>query len=209
MSDTGTGIPPALLDKIFEPFFTTKELSKGTGLGLSTVIGIVTSHLGTINVYSEPGKGTTFSVFLPASIGIVDAPATPVNGDEIPRGNGETILVIDDETAILTITSKTLESYGYRVLTASDGANAVAVYAEHKNEVAVVLTDMAMPIMDGPATIRALMRINPAVKIIAASGLDVNDSASKMYQIGAKHFLSKPYTSNILLKAIKQVLGGE
>ncbi len=209
VSDTGTGIPPALLDKIFEPFFTTKELSKGTGLGLSTVIGIVTSHLGTINVYSEPGKGTTFSVFLPASIGIVDAPATPVNGDEIPRGNGETILVIDDETAILTITSKTLESYGYRVLTASDGANAVAVYAEHKNEVAVVLTDMAMPIMDGPATIRALMRINPAVKIIAASGLDVNDSASKMYQIGAKHFLSKPYTSNILLKAIKQVLGGE
>ena len=114
--------------------------------------------------------------------------------------------MIDDEASILTITSQTLQAFGYRVLTATDGAEAVAVYAEHKNEIAVVLTDMMMPIMDGPATIRALMRINPTVKIIAASGLNANGDVAKVSGAGVKHFLTKPYTAGTLLKTLRAIL---
>ena len=193
--DSGTGISPDLLDKIFEPFFTTKELNKGTGLGLSTVMAVVKSHGGVINVYSEPGKGTTFKVYLPA----LDASSEPQKEEthqaNLPRGNGEIILVVDDEASILTITSQTLQAFGYRVLTATDGTEALAVYVEHKKEIAVVLTDMAMPILDGPATIRALMKINPAVKIVGASGLHANGSLAKASGVGVKH-LPKAYCSN-------------
>ena len=129
---------------------------------------------GFVNVYSEPGKGTTFKVYLPAMETSSEARKEQPEEASLPRGNGETVLVVDDEASILTITSQTLQAFGYRVLTATDGADAVAIYAQHKNEIAVVLTDMMMPIMDGPATIHALMRINPAVKIIAASGLNAN-----------------------------------
>jgi PAS domain S-box-containing protein len=204
--DSGTGMPPAILDKIFEPFFTTKELTKGTGLGLSTVLAIVKSHAGFINVYSEQGKGTTFQVYLPA----MEAPSE--TGQELPehlslpRGNGETILIIDDEASILAITSQTLQAFGYRVLTAMDGAEGVAVYVEHKQGIAVVLTDMAMPIMDGQAMIRALMRLNPKIKIIGASGLNANGTVAKAAGAGVKHFLSKPYTAGTLLKTMRTIL---
>ena len=124
----------------------------------------------------------------------------------LPRGDGETVLVIDDEASVVTITSETLQAFGYRVLAATDGADAVAVYAEHKNEIALVLTDMSMPIMDGPATIRALRRINPAVKIIAASGLAANGGAVKAPNGGIKHFLTKPYTAETLLTTLRKIL---
>jgi CheY-like chemotaxis protein len=124
----------------------------------------------------------------------------------LPRGNGETVLVIDDEASILVITKQTLQAFGYRVLTASDGAEAVAVYAEHKNDIAVVLTDMAMPIMDGPATIRALSRINPAIKIVAASGLNSNGGVAKVSGASIKYFLMKPYTAATLLKTLRAIL---
>ncbi len=206
VTDSGTGIPPDLLDKIFEPFFTTKELNKGTGLGLSTVMAIVKSHEGIINVYSEPGKGTTFRVYLPVmeAAGKGQSEATPEVG--LLRGNGETILVIDDEIPIITITRQTLEEFGYRVLTATDGAEAVAIYLEHKNEIAAVLTDMAMPIMDGASVIRALTKINPRIKIIAASGLHANGSTNKTSGVSLKHFLRKPYTARALLKAMRAIL---
>jgi len=206
VTDSGTGMPPEILDKIFEPFFTTKELHKGTGLGLSTVMAIVKSHDGIINVYSEPGKGTTFKVYLPAMEMSSEARKEQAEQVSLPRGNGETILVVDDEASILTITSQTLQAFGYRVLTATDGAAAVAVYSEHKNEIAVVLTDMAMPVMDGSATIHALRRINPGIKIIAASGLTSTGGLVKASVVGVKHFLTKPYTAGALLKTMRMVL---
>ena len=206
VADTGTGIPPTLLEKIFEPFFTTKAINKGTGLGLSTVMAIVKSHGGLINVYSEPNKGTTFKVYLPALEMSSEARKEQVALASLPRGNGETILLVDDEASIITITTQTLLAFGYHVLTATDGAEAVAVYAERKNDIAVVLTDMAMPIMDGAATIRALTKMNPRLKIIAASGLHANADMTKASGVGIKHFLTKPYTAGTLLKAMRTIL---
>jgi PAS domain S-box-containing protein len=206
VTDSGTGMTKDIIDKIFEPFFTTKDLNKGTGLGLSTVMAIVKSHEGLINVYSEPGKGTTFNVYLPAIETSSAGRTEPAEAASLPRGNGETVLVVDDEASILTITSQTVQAFGYRILTATDGADAVAIYAQHRHEIALVLTDMSMPILDGPAMIHALMRINPAVKIIAASGLNENVNAAKMAGVGIKHFLTKPYTAGTLLKTLRTVL---
>ena len=206
VADTGTGIPPILLEKIFEPFFTTKPINKGTGLGLSTVMAIVKSHGGLINVYSELNKGTTFKVYLPAMEMSSEARKEQLEEARLPRGKGETVLLVDDEASILKITSQTLLTFGYRVVTATDGAEAVAAYAEHKNEIAVVLTDMAMPIMDGAATIRALRKMNPSLKIIAASGLHANGDITNPSGVGIKHFLTKPYTAETLLKAMRTIL---
>jgi CheY-like chemotaxis protein len=206
VTDSGIGMPPDLVDKIFEPFFTTKAPNKGTGLGLSTVLAIVKSHDGIVNVYSEPGKGTTFKVYLPAMETSSEARKEQAEVANLPRGNGETILVVDDEASILAITSQTLQAFGYRVLTAANGAAAVAAYAKRQDEIAVVLTDMMMPIMDGPATIHALLQINPTVKIMAASGLDTNGGEAKIAGVGIKYFLTKPYTAGTLLKSIRAIL---
>jgi PAS domain S-box-containing protein len=206
VTDSGTGMPPELLEKIFEPFFTTKEVGKGTGLGLSTVAAIIKSHEGFINVYSEPGKGTTFKVYLPATEISTETARPQTENVAMPRGNGELVLLVDDEPSMRTITSQTLQSFGYRVVTATDGADAVAVYLANRNDVAVVLTDMMMPVMDGPAMIHALMRINPAIKIIATSGLNANGALTKVSEIRIKHFLTKPYTAGTLLKTLRAIL---
>jgi PAS domain S-box-containing protein len=206
VTDSGVGIPKDILDKIFEPFFTTKELDKGTGLGLSTVMGIVKSHEGNINVYSEPGKGSTFNVYLPSMEMSSEARREQVDEASMPRGNEETVLVVDDEASILSIATQTLQAFGYRVLTAVDGAEAVAVYAQHRHEIAVVITDMSMPVMNGASTISVLARINPAIKIIAASGLGASAGGNKNAGPNVKHFLTKPYTAGCLLKAIRAIL---
>jgi CheY-like chemotaxis protein len=206
VTDSGLGMPREIINKIFEPFFTTKEMTKGTGLGLSTVMAIVKSHEGIINVYSEPGKGTTFKVYLPAVDGSSQGGKQSPAKANLVRGNGETILLVDDETSIITITTKTLQSFGYRVLSASDGAEGVAIYAGNKDQIAVVLTDMTMPVMDGVAMIHALRRINPVVKIIAASGLNANGSANRTAVPGVKHFLTKPYTAETLLRVLRSIL---
>ena len=206
IADTGCGIPADEIDRIFEPFFTTKEVGKGTGLGLSTAHAIIESHRGFINVYSEAGKGTTFKVYIPADPSLRTSETVPHALAELPRGHGETILVVDDETSILTITQQTLEAFGYRVIIARDGAEAIALYAQQRETIAVVLTDMVMPFMDGPATINALMRVNPHVLIIAASGLNSNGRVAKAAGAGVKHFLPKPYTAETLLITLHDVL---
>jgi PAS domain S-box-containing protein len=205
VTDSGTGIPPDIIHRIFEPFFTTKELNHGTGLGLSTVMAIVKQHKGIANVHSEPGKGTTFKVYLPAMETFSEGQLNQTREMILPRGNGETILVVDDETSILAITGQTLEHFGYRVLNAHDGAEAVTIYAEKRNEIAVVLTDMMMPIMDGTSLISVLLRINPAVKIVRCSGLS-NGAGNSFAEAGVTHFLTKPYTAEALVKTIRAVL---
>ncbi|HEX7331165.1 MAG TPA: PAS domain S-box protein [Pyrinomonadaceae bacterium] len=205
VADTGPGMSAEIQSRIFEPFFTTKEMTKGTGLGLSTALTIVKSHGGFINVYSELHKGSQFTLYLPAvdTPGSVDA---AVLQTDLPLGNGELILVVDDEESIREITRGTLETFGYNVLTASDGTEALALYADKKNEIAVVLTDMVMPFMDGPATIRALQRMNPKVRIIAASGLGAGQHAGEGTLESVSVFLNKPYTAEKLLKTLAQVL---
>jgi CheY-like chemotaxis protein len=206
--DTGVGIPDQNLSKIFDPFFTTKEHGHGTGLGLSTVAGIVRSHGGFISVYSELGRGARFRVYLPAIEAAHAVQSKPLRPD-LPTGNGELILVIDDENAIREVARETLSAFGYSVVVASDGAEAMAVFAAHKDEVKVVITDMMMPYMDGPATIRALRRLDPKVKIIATSGLKAEDKISDAAQYGVKTFLPKPYTAEKLLKTVAAVLTEE
>src|SRR5947209_952851 len=205
VADTGTGMTQEVVSRIFEPFFTTKEVGKGTGLGLSTALTIVRSHGGFINVYSEPRKGTQFAVYLPA-IETTPAERAERKRAEMPVGRGELVLVVDDEEAIRQITKGTLETFGYRVLTAGDGTEAVALYAQNRDEVAVVLTDMMMPFMDGPATIRALQKMNPRVRVVAASGLGGSEKAAEATALGVRLFLPKPYTAEKLLNALAGVL---
>jgi two-component system, cell cycle sensor histidine kinase and response regulator CckA len=203
--DTGFGITEQNLTKIFDPFFTTKEHGQGTGLGLSTVAGIVRSHGGFVSVYSEIGRGARFKVYLPAIESAHAAPAQSPRRD-LPVGNGELILVVDDENAIREVAKETLNAFGYRVMIAGDGAEAMAVFATRKDEVKVVITDMMMPYMDGPATIRALRRLDPKVKIIATSGLKAEDKIADAAQLGVKAFLTKPYTAEKLLKTVAAAL---
>ncbi|MGH1394832.1 MAG: response regulator, partial [Trichormus sp.] len=202
VTDTGTGISPENLDRIFEPFFTTKELSQGTGLGLSTVLGIIKSHGGFINVNTQLGKGTQFKVYLPAQ----EAKETVEEAEiQLSPGNGELILVVDDEDTIRDITKTSLESHNYKAITASDGIEAIALYAEYQEKISVVLTDMVMPSMDGLTTIRTLQKINPQVKIIAVSGLATSDKVNAAQNIGIQAFLPKPYTAKQLLQTISTV----
>jgi PAS domain S-box-containing protein len=208
LEDTGTGMPPEVIDRIFEPFFTTKELGKGTGLGLSSALAIIKSHQGFIRVSSELDKGSLFQVYLPAQMGGGINPPPPVTA-EMTRGNGELVLLIDDEDALRKITGQTLESFGYQVLPAADGVEASTLYATHKDKIAVVLTDMMMPVMDGPATIQVLMRMNPQVRIIAASGLNVKDMVARATSAGVKHFIPKPYTAETLLRMLHTVLNSQ
>jgi nitrogen-specific signal transduction histidine kinase/CheY-like chemotaxis protein len=205
ITDTGEGIPTEIIDRIFDPFFTTKEPGHGTGLGLATVQGIVSSHGGFITVESQPGLGTKFKIYLPANEAL-SRKEIEVGEDEIPPGDGEMILVIDDETPIREMTRAALERFGYRVLTADNGATALGIFASHKNEIGVVLTDMMMPVMDGPVTIRALQKLNPQVCIIASSGLTESIDAADFNQLGVKIFLIKPYDAKTLLKTVARAL---
>jgi CheY-like chemotaxis protein len=205
VEDTGMGIPRDHLDKIFDPFFTTKEVGKGTGLGLSTSLSIVKGHQGFIRVSSRVGKGTRFRIYLPAQTSTFTEERKAESVD-LPRGNGETILVVDDEASIRQITRQTLETFGYRVVLASDGAEAALLYAQSGEEISAVIMDMMMPIMDGPSAIQALIKLNPKVRIIAASGLNANANLSRAAEGGVKHFLTKPYNAETLLKVMEQVL---
>ena len=205
VSDTGIGIPNDIIEKIFYPFFTTKEVGKGTGLGLSTVMGIVKSHGGFVKVKSEVGKGTQFKLYLPATK--TTAKSEEFNSSPlVQQGQGELILVVEDEDGIREITKTLLEKNGYQAITASDGMEAIALYTQYNFKVDAVILDIMMPSMDGLTTIRVLEKINPEVQIIAVSGLTSNQKVTELKSSCVKAFLSKPYTSNELLDQLHQVL---
>ena len=203
VEDTGTGMPGDVVDRVFEPFFTTKDVGSGTGLGLPTSMAIVRSHGGFLQVYSEVGRGSTFKVYLPIS-GHAVRPAEVAAPEQV-RGEGQLVLVVDDEASVLQVTRRTLEAFGYRVLTAADGAQAVSIFTAHP-DIEVVLTDMMMPVMDGLATIRALRSIRPDIPIVAASGLTANGAMAGAADAGATSFLAKPYTAAAMLELLASVL---
>lgn len=205
VSDTGTGIAPGILANIFEPFFTTKEAGKGTGLGLSTAMGIVRNHGGFLSVYSELGKGSCFKVYLPAAKAQEWREGSRDNRS-LPQGKGELILVVDDEAAIREIIKATLENNGYRVLTANDGAEAVAAMAGSKKKIRAAMIDLMMPYMDGMATIRALQKFDANLPVVAISGLMDQGRIGQLSEVGGVSFLAKPFTTEQILNLLGSVL---
>ncbi len=205
ISDTGTGIPPKLFDKIFDPFFTTKAPGKGTGLGLSTVLGIVRSHDGFIQFKSEVGKGTCFEVYLPAALDVKPV-AGPDPRSAPPQGKGELILVVDDEIAIRTVATKILEVFGYRVVSASDGTEALAAFMQNRSDIAAIVTDMLMPGMDGPTFVRVVRRIEPGIRIIGISGVGEGTTVDIVESLGLSALLLKPFTGASLAFEVHAVL---
>lgn len=204
VTDTGAGIRKENLEKLFEPFFTTKEAEKGTGLGLAIVHEIVESHGGFVEVQSEINKGSTFTVYLP-SVVLQETAAAPVCETKPRLGQGEVVIVADDEASIREITKSALEAYGYEVLTACDGSEAVALYAQHCNEVALVMTDLAMPIMDGRATVYALRKLNPKVRIVIVTGLVTLAEDDQLLSV-ISGVLNKPYTATALINVITKAI---
>jgi CheY-like chemotaxis protein len=209
ISDTGCGIPASDRERIFDPFFTTKEVGKGTGLGLSTVLGIVKSHHGVVSVDSEIGQGTVFEILLPASSEAAYA-TVPVAPVELPRGAGETVLIVDDEPDIVSGMRDALQNQNYQVLVAKNGQEALASVQANGHAVNVVVTDLMMPEMDGLTLIRGLRVSNPDLRIIASSGLCADAGGrgreEDLQSMGVKSFLSKPYTAEKLLTALHDLL---
>ncbi len=208
VEDTGTGIAPEALSHIWEPFFTTKGAEQGTGLGLSTVRGIVESHKGFIALKTEPGRGTVFRVYLPAAERETQGASMVVARPSAARGNGELVLIVDDEPQIRDITAAILSRHGYKVLIAGDGTEAVAVFASRMSEISVVVTDLRMPNLDGIGLANVVHHLNPAVRILAISGLSSGGSESEMQRFPGS-FLFKPFKAEALLEAVHALLQGE
>jgi PAS domain S-box-containing protein len=208
VSDTGGGIPPEIVPRIFEPFFTTKEAGKGTGLGLATVFGIIKQHRGWIKLDNRPGQGVTFQVFLPAST----EPASelvPVAGKPTPRGGAETILLVEDEPAVRKSTCLLLERYGYRVLEASHGSDAINLWQNHRGTVAVLLTDLVMPGgMSGQQLAGRLRAEAPRLKVIFASGYSAEIAGRELQLREGEVFIQKPFAPEQLLETIRRSLDG-
>lgn len=204
VADTGLGIPQEIIDRIFDPFFTTKGVGKGTGLGLSTVLGIVRSHGGFVSVHSEPGEGTAFRVYLP--VATVTSGTKPAEMEAPVPGEGETILVVDDEVPVCQSTALILEQQNYRVLVAQNGQEALDLFLQHQVDIKVVLTDIMMPMMGGLDLARSLRVIKSDLAIIAATGLDREANQVELKELGIEEVLLKPYVPNALLAAIGRAL---
>ncbi|MEL6162940.1 MAG: PAS domain S-box protein, partial [Cyanobacteria bacterium J06628_3] len=202
VADNGVGIAQELLDRIFEPFFTTKEFGKGTGLGLSTVTGIIKGHNGFINVSSNKDIGSDFKIYLPAANTDANKKTEYL---KTPLGNGELILIVDDEQSIRDITLTSLEQHNYRAITANDGIEAVALYAQYKNKISGAIIDMMMPSMDGATTINTLHKMNPSLRMIAVSGLATSEQIPFDKNSNHTAFLPKPYTAKELLTTLHSV----
>ncbi|MBW2648069.1 MAG: response regulator [Deltaproteobacteria bacterium] len=206
VSDTGHGMDRETVEHIFEPFFTTKETGRGTGLGLSTVYGIVKSHGGHIGCYSEPGHGTTFKIYFP----VIEQEEEVARGkeEEIPlKGGNETILLVDDEEDIRDLGEAILAKFGYTVIMASDGESALEIYRQEKEKIALVLLDLIMPGMGGRRwCLEELLKIDPAARVIIASGYSANGRAREALESGAVEFSGKPYQLKYMLRKVRDVL---
>ncbi len=202
--DTGTGIPPEVLARIWEPFFTTKGDGQGTGLGLSTVRGILHHHGGFATVRTRAGRGTAFTIYLPAATAAAGAGAAGAPAAQPARGTGELILVVDDEEPVRLIAAQILTHHGYRTITACDGADAIAVFAPRATEVRLLLTDLQMPMLGGPALAIALRRLKPGLPIIVMSG--AGSGAGAVHQEFAQAFLAKPFHADTLLAIVRREL---
>jgi len=209
VTDTGTGIPPDVVDKIFDPFFTTKEPGKGTGLGLSTVIGIVKSHGGFVSVLTKMGVGTTFQVYFPAMPEGQEAALAKGPG-AAPAGHGELILVVDDEEKIREVVRDMLVKYGYQVIVANDGADATKQFVLHAKEIRAVITDLEMPVMDGMELVHVLRTLNPALAVLVSSGIASEQALESrragLKALGISTILDKPYTAEKILHAVHDQL---
>ncbi len=203
VTDTGIGIAPENLDQIWEPSFSVKAPGEGTGLGLPSVLRIARGHGGFVHVDSRIGQGSCFEVYFPAAI-VPELEPGPEPEATFSQGRGETILVVDDERAIQEFTSAIFARHGYRVLTAGDGTEALALFAQQKDQIDLVLTDMMMPCLDGFATIRGLQRIKPGLPVIVTSGLAENEAVAR--ELGRTSFLLKPFTTERLLHAVSESL---
>jgi len=215
VADTGSGMTPEVKDRLFDPFFTTKDVGQGTGLGLPTVLGIVKSHGGFLQVYGEPGVGSVFRVNLPSVPprgGASTRPSDPdadtdadTDADALPGGT-EFILVVDDEDAIRSVVQRTLERMGYRVVTAVNGQDAIRVFGRHAEDLDLVIMDMAMPVLDGRSAIALLRGLDPEVRIVAASGYASGVGGLRAFETGAVDFLPKPFTAGRLLRTVRRAL---
>lgn len=205
ISDTGHGMDREILSHIFEPFYTTKETGKGTGLGLAMVYGIVKNHGGYIMCYSEPGEGTTFKIYFP----IIEKEIKTMESKEekVPiKGGSETILLVDDEEAIRELSEDILTRFGYTVFIAPDGESALEIYSQNKEEINLIILDIIMPGMGGRHCLEKLLKMNPRLKVIIASGYSINGPTKEVLEAGAKGFISKPYDMRGMLKTVRKIL---
>jgi CheY-like chemotaxis protein len=204
VADTGQGIAPEHLDRIFDPFFTTKEIGRGTGLGLSTVLGIVKSHGGFVTVDSTPGQGSVFKIFLPGAPELCGP-----NGDtptpRSPAGGGRLVLVVDDEPAVREALRRVLEKFGYKVLTAGNGYEALEIFRPRQAEIHAVLTDVMMPAMNGVTLVRELRALAPELPIVAATGLDQSGDHDALTALGVVDIIQKPCQPDDVLEALDRL----
>ncbi len=204
VSDTGHGMNKETLAHIFEPFFTTKAVGKGTGLGLAMVYGIVKRHNGLIRCFSEPGKGTVFRLYFPALVAHEED--STIKTQELPRGGRETILFVDDEDPVRELGVRLLSKVGYTVISATDGRQALEMYEHHRDEIELVMMDIMMPTMNGIQCLQAIRRVNPAVKVIVASGYTETDTSETLRELGIEGVVSKPFNARRLLEAVRATL---
>ena len=205
VTDTGSGIDKETMERIFEPFFTTKNMGKGTGLGLASVYGIIKAHGGYIDVESKKDHGTTFSIYLPESGKEVQELVVKTPVEKTIKGT-ETVLLVDDEEAILEVGKDLLEAVGYRVLLARDGKEAIEVYRKNQDEIDIVVLDMVMPTMGGGKAYDKMKEINPKVKVLLSSGYSIDGEAAEILKRGCKSFIQKPFMINVLAKEIRDIL---
>jgi len=203
ISDTGVGMDRKTMDCVFDPFFTTKEMGRGTGLGLASAYGIVKAHGGYIDVDSRKSEGTTFSIYLPVSEKKIRKQAAPA--EKFFTGTG-TVLLVDDEEAVLKVSRELLEALGYRVLVATRGKQAVEVYSRNRNDINIVILDMIMPDMSGGEAYDQLKKMNPEIKVLLSSGYSIEGQATTILDRGCDGFIQKPFTMEALSKKIKTIL---